>query len=102
MAYRRIAQAAPRARADEPPCVEKREINVGEVGFAPDWARGFWVGVEAETGLQIVRAVADSGEPLLRRNGVDIAFIAWVNVAENVEKYQIQHGLGPSQMWDAV
>ena len=38
----------------------------------------------------------------MRREGVDIAAVSRVNVAENVEEYQIQHRLGSSQMWDAV
>jgi len=38
----------------------------------------------------------------MRREGVDIEAVSRVNVSENVEEYQIQHGLGPSQMWDAV
>jgi hypothetical protein len=36
------------------------------------------------------------------RKGVDIAAVARMNVTEDVEKYQVQDGLGPPQMRDAV
>ena len=50
----------------------------------------------------MVCAVTDLGEPLMRREGVETAAVARVDVSENIDEYEVQHGLGPSQMWDAV
>jgi hypothetical protein len=38
----------------------------------------------------------------MRREGVDIAAVARVNVIEEIHEQHIQDGLGPPQMWDAV
>ena len=38
----------------------------------------------------------------MRREGVNISAVSRMDMAEDVEKYQVQHSLGPSQMWDAV
>ena len=51
---------------------------------------------------QRIGALANLAQALMLRHRVDIAAIARVNVTENVEKYQIQNGLGPPQMRDAV